>query len=416
MASNVKNSSLHKNQSVKSIKTLNELQNVETIASILSKGRNLLTDDQPTFVLLVGSPGVGKTTQIKKHIKHYTKKDYDDFYHVSLDSIIERIEPYREVTKQLYDTIAERREKNKSEIPLLINENYANLSNVYLPTVTSKKSNFGLTQKYKVSLEKITKRLNDEERKQKIKNLEEEHKNNSKEENKQVSENKLEEDHKTHENKKNTNKSEDEHKQNIKKSEEDHKENIILTKRTLNNSKKIRKPTTKKPSKTKKNNNQNNKSQDLKKLTDLLNDGLKYGIEHNYNIIYDTTFDGTMKKLSNLVLPMLEEHAKKTEIKYKIFVVLVKPDIQFRKVNNTLKHKVIPPRNVIYERLMGRHENMIKSGYIRAINPKLIKTFIDQNKDGYNEAKKYIMDDKIYDTEKGKLYNHNDFKFIPIRN
>jgi flagellar biosynthesis GTPase FlhF len=378
MASNVINSSLNK---IQNVNTLNELQNVETIASIFSHKKDLSTDDQPTFVLLVGSPGVGKTTQIKKNIKKYTKKDYDNFYNVSLDSIIERIEPYREVTKTLYNVIVERR-GNKP----LTNQNYANLSNVYLPTVTSKKSNFGLTQKYQKSLEKITNRLNEEERKEKIKNSDEEHK--------QATKNKSEEDHKNVD---------------IHHSEHESKSaaSTSPTKRKSMSSRKASTSTKKKNSKI--------QHQELKKLTELLNDGLKYGIEHNYNIIYDTTFDGTMKKLTDIVLPMLEEHTKKTQIKYKIFVILVKPELlAYKKVNNTFK--ILTSRNIVYERLMGRHQKMINEGYIRAINPKKIQDFIKDNKEGYNQAKKYIKDDKLYETKNNVQYDHSDFEFIPITN
>lgn len=386
MASNVIKSSVNK---IRNVKTLNELQKVETIASIFSYEKDLSTDDQPTFVLLVGSPSVGKTTQIKEHIKKYTKKDYNNFYNVSLDSIIEHIKPYREVTKTLYSVIAERRGKNP-----LTNENYANLSNVYLPTITSKKSNFGLTQKYKVSLEKITKRLNEEEHTQQIKN--------SDEERKQTRENKSEEDHKSvvseYESKSVTSKR-------------------VTSKSVASNSTAKRKSmSSRKASTTTRKKNSKIQNKELKKLTDLLNDGLKYGIEHNYNIIYDTTFDGTMKKLTNVVLPMLEEHVKETQIKYKIFVILVKPTIKLNKVNNNSKPKIIPPRNVIYERLMGRHKQMINKGYIRAINPKKIEEFIKENEEGYNQAKKYIKEDKLYETENNVQYNHSDFKFIPILN
>lgn len=380
MASNVIKSSVNK---IQNVTTLNDLQNGKTIASIFSHKKNPSTDDQPTFVMLVGSPSVGKTTQIEKHIKKYTKKDFDKFYNVSLDSIIEHIEPYRKVTKNLYNIIAERRGKNP-----LTNQNYANLSNVYLPTITSKKSNFGLTQKYKVSLEKITKRLNEEEHNQQIKN--------SDEERKQTSENKSEEDHK--------NNSEYESK------------SAASTSAASNFTAKRKSMASRKASTTTRKKNSKIQNQELKKLTDLLNDGLKYGIEHNYNIIYDTTFDGTMKKLTDVVLPMLEEHAKETQIKYKIFVILVKPELlEFRKVNNTFK--ILSSRKIVYERLMGRHQKMInEKGYIRAINPKLIQKFIEENEEGYNQAKKYIKEDKLYDTKNNVQYNHSDFKFIPIQN
>lgn len=385
MASNVIKSSVNK---IQNVTTLNDLQNGKTIASIFSHKKTPSTDDQPTFVMLVGSPSIGKTTQIEKHIKKYTKKDFDKFYNVSLDSIIEHIEPYRKVTKNLYNLIAERRGKNP-----LTNQNYANLSNVYLPTITSTKSNFGLTQKYKVSLEKITKRLNEEEHNQQIKN--------SDEERKQTSENKSEEDHK--------NNSEYESKSAASTS-------AASTSAANSSTAKRKSMASRKASTTTRKKNSKIQNKELKKLTELLNDGLKYGIEHNYNIIYDTTFDGTMKKLTDVVLPMLEEHAKETQIKYKIFVILVKPELlEFRKVNNNFK--ILSSRKIVYERLMGRHQKMInEKGYIRAINPKKIESFIKENKEGYDQAKKYIMEDQIYDKYRDNLYKHTDFEFEEIKN
>ena len=339
---------------IPSIKTLNEIQNVESIASIFSRGKNLPTDDpHPTFVLLIGSPGVGKTSQIQHFLKDHVDKSYDDFYHVSVDSIIERIEPYREVTKKLYNTIRQKRGDNE-----LSEENYSNLSNIYLPTITSTKSNFGLRKKEEVSLLKVAKRYNQN------------HQDNSdKKDQSEESPPKI--------------------KQNTRRSlriKEKQVKHTILTKR-----KSVKQTKRTKPKK---------RSIPLKNVVNLLIRGLEYGIQHNYNIVYDTTLNGSIDKFKNLVLPLLEAHAKETQRKYKIIVLLVKAD-----------------HDTIYERLMRRHQQMIsENGYIRAINPRLIQKFIDENQKGYDLSKKYIMEDQIYDKYRDKLYKHTDFDFIPIPN
>lgn len=343
------------------IQTLNEIQNITSIANIFSNGKELPTDDpQPTFIFLIGSPGVGKTTRIKDFIKENIHKDYNDFYNVSMDSIVERIEPYRILTKKLYNTIRQKRgDTNLSE------SNFSNLSNVYLPTITSTKSNFGLSKKGNVSLLKIAKRYN---------------------------QNKSEEDHKSQsENELSTATS----KQSIRRSSrikekqsqsQSQSESSILTKR--------------KSHKSRKNTKHKKRIIPLKNIVNLLIYGLEYGINMNYNIIYDTTLNGSIDKLKNTVLPLLENHAKETNKKYKIIIMLIKAD-----------------HDVIYERLMNRHQKMItESGYIRAINPRLIQKFIDENQKGYDLSKKYIMDDQMYNKQRGKYYNHLDFEFIEIEN
>ena len=343
------------------IQTLNEIQNVSSIANIFSNGKELSTDDpQPTFIFLIGSPSVGKTTHIKDFIKDNIHKDYNDFYNVSMDSIVERIEPYRILTKKLYNTIRQKRgNTNLSE------SNFSNLSNVYLPTITSTKSNFGLSKKGNVSLSKIIKRYSENKQSQ----------DNSSEEQKSPLEDVLN--------------------QNIRRSSrikekqsqsQSQSQSSILTKR--------------KSHKVRKNTKHKKRIIPLKNIVNLLIYGLEYGINMNYNIIYDTTLNGSIDKLKNTVLPLLENHAKEANIKYKIVMMLITAD-----------------HDVIYERLRGRHQQMItESGYIRAINPRLIQKFIDENQKGYDLSKKYIMEDQMYNKQRGKYYNHLDFEFIEIDN
>ena len=132
-----------------SIRTLEEAQDVSVIHNIFSNGKVLPSPEKPTFVVLVGAPGVGKTTQVKKFLKK-DGKSYESFYHVSLDSIVERVKPYRIATKLLYDEM-----KKKQE---LTDEDYAILNEVYLATIMSTDNGFDLNYTVHRILNKIEKR------------------------------------------------------------------------------------------------------------------------------------------------------------------------------------------------------------------------------------------------------------------
>jgi len=132
-----------------SIKSLEEAQDVSIIHNIFSNGKTLPSPDKPTIVVLVGATGVGKTSQIKKFLKK-SGNSYDSFYHVSLDSIVERVKPYRIATKLLYDEM-----KKKQE---LTDEDYAILNEVYLATIMSTDSGFDLNYTVHRIMNKIEKR------------------------------------------------------------------------------------------------------------------------------------------------------------------------------------------------------------------------------------------------------------------
>jgi dephospho-CoA kinase len=121
---------------------LENAQNVSKIARIFSDGKpNYVMKPNPLMVILVGSPGVGKTTKAKEFLKQILQVDYDNFYNISLDSIVERVKPYRTTTKALYNTLKAKRGNSN-----LTNENFATLSEAYLPTIMAKTSNFKLPQ------------------------------------------------------------------------------------------------------------------------------------------------------------------------------------------------------------------------------------------------------------------------------
>ena len=120
--------------------TLENAQDVAKVARIFGKDRpTYQLKPNPFLVVLVGSPGVGKTTKAKEFLKKELGVDYNDFYNIALDSLVERVKPYRAATKHLYNTI-----RAKRRVMPLRNENFAALSEVYLPTIMSAQSNFKL--------------------------------------------------------------------------------------------------------------------------------------------------------------------------------------------------------------------------------------------------------------------------------
>jgi len=257
-------------------------------------------NETPYFIVLVGSPGVGKTTTIKNIIKDRLGKSYHNFFHISLDFIVERVQPYRNSTNKAYKNLKGNR-KNTN----VTNENFAKLSKFYLSYIGSKTENF----------------------------------------------------------------------------------------KTLKNTtfKKIKYN---------------------EPLYDLVDTGIIHGIKNRYNIIYDTTFDGSYKKLNKIVTYLennQKEHPDKN--KYKIMVILVTASDE-----------------VVESQLRKRHRNMIKEGYIRAINISQVrKKFIKDNKLGFNAAKQYYRNNinnqkhnksvLHYNNEKDKhFYNTDDFEFIEIDN
>ena len=133
---------------------LENAQNIEKISKIFAKNKpNYLLKPNPYLVVLVGSPGVGKTTKAREVLKVKIGLDYNDFYNISLDSIIEKVKPYRNTTKRLYNTLKAKRVESGDVI--LNNKNLALLSEVYLPTIMSKRTNFTLKNTEESKLKKI---------------------------------------------------------------------------------------------------------------------------------------------------------------------------------------------------------------------------------------------------------------------
>ena len=245
----------------------------------------------PYCIILGGAPGVGKTTKAKEILGNLDM-NYENFYNVSLDRIVERIQPYRNISKNLYNTLKSKRN--------LTDTNYGLLSEIYLPTIMSRNSNFSLESTRSSKLKKI---------------------------------------------------------EAITQS--------VKRKRTGN----------------------------LKSLIDIRKDAFEYGVRNGLNIIYDTTFN-KKDKISKDIMQAME----KSEVKYNIIVILVTSDT-----------------HVIKNRIRKRHKNMISHSFIRAINPNLTERFIQDNKTGFENAKKYFKD-KYQKDNPDTRYTPDDFTFIEVEN
>lgn len=133
---------------------LENAQNVEKIAKIFAKDKpNYELKPNPHLVIVVGAPGVGKTTKTQQIIKKELGLNYDDFYNISLDSLVERVKPYRNISKRLYNTLKAKKASLGS--PELNDKNFGLLSELYLPTIMSNKTDFSLNKTETSKMEKI---------------------------------------------------------------------------------------------------------------------------------------------------------------------------------------------------------------------------------------------------------------------
>lgn len=135
-----------------------ELKNVteNKVVKIFSKGKNASNfkphdGENPTIIILVGSPGVGKTSTAKKIIPliFEGKYSYNNFYNIALDSLVERVKPYRELTHSIY------KELIKYKNGKLNNSNTDTLSLMYLNTIMSTSQNFNLNSTRKKRISKL---------------------------------------------------------------------------------------------------------------------------------------------------------------------------------------------------------------------------------------------------------------------
>ena len=317
---------------------LKNFQEIGNVAKIFSKNRNISTlkpaaGENPVLVIVVGAPGVGKTTKTRRILSEKFKLDYNNFYNVSLDSFVEKIKPYRNTTKKLYNSLQKRISSLANNKLKLNNSAAALLSEFYLPTIMSKDQNFSLSK----TVRGITKKIN-------------------------VFGDPI-------------------------------AEKAYKTKKTfiaeLAKKEKAAEAAAKKGKA---------KNAGPLCLNDMLKVGLEYGIENGLNVIYDTTLNQKKNKIKDDIMPILERHK---DHKYAVKVILVTPE-----------------EDVIKERIRCRHKEMLSENvpYIRAINPKLTKGFIEDNKIGFDKAETYFKTANYKNTIANTPYSSADFEFIEVEN
>ena len=273
----------------------------------------------PIFLFVIGSPGVGKSTQTQRFLNEQFKYNiYETMFNVSLDTIVENIQPYRNATLKAYRNL-------ESKNGPITNDDYDQLSKMYRPLIMSNRPNFSVANQTQKLRERLGLNMSNE------------------------SELKMEA------------------KMKVKKFEENGRTKYqcpkclkkFLTKATPE--KHIAKGcSTKSTTKNSKMNSQNGGS-----LIHLLDEAIIEGIKRSYNILYDTTFDG-LKKFEK-VLQYIKDNQN---TKYDIVVL----------------HITATPAT-IYNRIQHRHQEMIKQGFLRAINLKMISKFVVQNQKSYDAAK-----------------------------
>jgi len=135
----------------------------------------------------------------------------------------------------------------------------------------------------------------------------------------------------------------------------------------------------------------------LQSLDQLLWKGLHFGIQHQFNILYDTTIGKTGDKIIKDLIPLLAS----SPVPYQLIVILVEA-----------------PEEQIKQQLGKRHQNFInvmekeehngipqnkRTGYIRAIPLGATKYMIEPNQKGFKAVKEYIASDEFEKKYEGKL-------------
>ena len=142
----------------KKIPRFKTLHNVtpEAVDALFMPSEDPISTD-PILVIAIGAPGVGKTSSLMHILNNDSllqmrRITYDHFYNVSLDTIVEHVQPYHNLTQKAYKYAKEgynainKTTKQSLGLPINFHNNlYAPFANLY-STVTTKKNNiqFGL--------------------------------------------------------------------------------------------------------------------------------------------------------------------------------------------------------------------------------------------------------------------------------
>jgi hypothetical protein len=132
-------------------------------------------------------------------------------------------------------------------------------------------------------------------------------------------------------------------------------------------------------------------------ITNIFQQVLQEGLKKSYNMIYDTTFGPDKNKMDHIM-----DLLANVPVKYTIIVI-----------------HITATEEEIQRRIRQRHLKMIDEGYLRAIKLSLISHFIKDNANGYDVVKTAYQDPKYvktFSTKNGEHYTVNDFTFINIIN
>lgn len=370
-----------------------ELTNVTeaAVASLFMKGKSEAhyMNERPILAIIIGAPGVGKTSQAYQFLNHYLSRKnvvkqagvhltYDDFYNVSLDTLVHTVAPYRDATIQTHNDLRRREgtySRDKKYKQPLTDAQYAAFSDMYLQIVQSKRPDFSVAEQ----TAKLRTKLNLKTVKGGVIRTKP--------------------------------------RENAKPGLEyycKHCTGWFKTKKTVTDHyAKFGEPASPVqnaaasvvPANVMLTNAANavpvqaaQMAQVIRKngsLLDAMYNGLEYGLTHSFNVLFDTTLRDTKKKIDDRVLPIL---LRPDVNKYKIIIIHV-----------TAKEAEVK------QRLQKRHIEMIHDNFLRAVNPNMAGAFIVQNKNGYEDAFRAYKDPANLLLKDSK-YVPFDFKFYEVVN
>lgn len=352
----------------------------DKIHTLFMHGHNITAVENPYLFILVGSPGVGKTYVAEKYLDTITgtEQTYDNCYHVSLDTIVERVKPFRNRTQKGINYI-----KDKGKV--MTNKLYGPFANLQPTVRASMENGFGMGDQNEKVIDfykKLNKTMANNTVKSSVKSVAAE----SAAESAAVNASQTEVNGPTKSPNKSRKKSPSndlsqhyiEIKEGNKRYQCKYCGGKFVTDAHFKN-------------KTYTRNAEFIKNQQKGGSIDsMFYEALQYGLQQSYNVIYDTTFGSNTNKMDTVM-----KYLKKVESIYTIVVI-----------------HVTAPIKTIQERLRRRHEKMIRNGYLRAIKPVLLKGFIEENNAGFNAVVEAYSDPKYEKYKEDKRYSPSQFRFI----
>lgn len=372
-----------------------ELTNVtETaVASLFMNGKpgEHYVNERPILAIIIGAPGVGKTSQAYRFLNHYLSRKnivkqagvhltYDDFYNVSLDTLIHTVVPYRDATMQTHNDLRRYEgtySRDKKYKQPLTDAQYAAFSDMYLQIVQSKRPDFSVSEqttklRTKLGLKTVKGGVIRTKPRGNAKPGLEYYCKHCREWFK------------------------------TKKTVTDHYAKYGEPASPVQNAASVANaaaaPISVAPISVAPANAVAQMAHVIKRngsLLDAMYNGLEYGLTHSFNVLFDTTLKDTKKKIDDRVLPIL---LRPDVNKYKIIIIHV-----------TAKEAEVK------QRLQKRHIEMIHDNFLRAVNPNLANAFIVQNKNGYEDAFRAYKDPANLLLKDSK-YAPFDFKFYEVVN